>query len=253
MARIQTHSGDGGSVRFLTPIRGEWWSGARYTLAIIIINFAIWLVLAILEKVDGSIHGSLTYYLAISPETTFQKFYIWTLVTYAFMHFTFLHVFYNMLFIFFFAPQIERDFGSRKFLIFYGIAATGAALISILAKTQIGLMVPTIGASGVVMAILVAYGMSYPNQTVYVFGMFPVKVKALIIVVVLMQLALAFQDGVRSNTDYWAHLGGLATGFIYMKMPQVKRRGGPRGPSNGKIRTWRGDESGEERSYYLEL
>ncbi|MFH1515794.1 MAG: rhomboid family intramembrane serine protease, partial [bacterium] len=239
MARIQTNCGDGGSVRFLTPIRGEWWAGARFTLAIIIINLVIWLLLAILEKVNGSVHASLTQYLAISPDTTFQQMYLWTLVTYAFVHFSFLHVFYNMLFIFFFAPQIERDFGSRKFLIFYCISAIGAALISILAKTHYGIAVPTIGASGVVMAVLVAYGMSYPNQTVYVFGMFPVKVKALIIVVVLIQMALAFQDGPRSCTDYWAHLGGLATGFIYMKMPQVGRRGGPGGPSGKKIRNWR--------------
>lgn len=254
MARIQTPYGAGGGrMMFLTPFQGSWWSGARFTLGIIIANFAIWLLLVIGSKISDSLLGNVAYYFAISPETTFQKLYIWTLITYAFVHFNLMHVAGNMIFVFFFGPQLERDFGSKKFLAFYLICAVGAGLISILAKTFSPYILPTIGASGAMMGILVAYGVSYPQQVVYFWGMFPIKIWTLMIAIILIQLGFAIQNGHNSCTDYFAHIGGLATAFIYMKLPARSRRNPPRPPSKGKRKNWRGEESDEERSYYLEL
>ena len=125
----------GGNIRFLTPIHGEWWSGARLTFLIIIINFAIWLAITIASKFNPGIYKIAGEYLAISPTTTFGKLYLWTIVTHAFTHFDFMHCFFNMLFLFFFSPQIERDFGPRKFLFYYFLTAFGAALVSIIFKS----------------------------------------------------------------------------------------------------------------------
>jgi membrane associated rhomboid family serine protease len=251
MARITQYGGGGGRMRFLTPIQSDWWSGARLSLGIIIANCAIWFLLVIGGKFNGTLHHTITDLFAISPEATFQKLYFWSLITYAFLHFSFWHLFYNMLFILFFSPQIERDLGPRKFVIFYLVCAIGAALASLLAKTIGGIDVPTIGASGAVMGILIAYGLSYPYQTIYFWGMFPIKIWTLILVIIVIQLAMAIQDGLNSCTDYWAHLGGLATGFIYMKLPGPSSRG--KKPPPKKPKNWRGEETNGERSYYLEL
>ncbi|MCD6218334.1 rhomboid family intramembrane serine protease [bacterium] len=252
MARITQYGGGGGGrMRFLTPIQVNWWSGARLSLGIIIANCAIWFLLVIGGKLNGNLHSTITYFFAISPETTFQKLYFWSLITYSFLHFGFWHLFYNMLFILFFSPQIERDLGPRKFAIFYLVCAIGAALVSLLAKTIGGIDVPTIGASGAVMGILIAYGLSYPYQTIYFWGIFPIKMWTLILVIIVIQLAMAIQDGLNSYTDYWAHLGGLMTGFIYMKLLTKSNRK-PKPPSK-RTRNWRGEETGEERSYYLEI
>ena len=158
-----------------------------------------------------------------------------------------------MLFILFFGPQLERDFGRNKYISFYVICTIGAALVSILAKTQGGIEIGTIGASGAVMGILVAYGFSYPHQTIYFWGMFPIKIWTLMLVIILIQLGLAIQDGLNSCTDYFAHIGGLLTAFIYMKLPVRSNRKPPGPPSKKQRPNWRGGEPDQERSYYLEL
>ncbi len=250
MARI-TQYGGGGGMRFLTPIQGDWWTGARLSLGIIILNCAIWFLLVIGGKFSDTLHSAIIHFFAIAPDTTFQKSYFWSLITYSFLHFSFMHLLLNMLFILFFSPQMERDLGPRKFVIFYLVCAIGAGLASILAKTIGGIDFPTVGASGAVMGILIAYGLSYPYQTVYVFGMFPIKIWTLVLVIIVIQIAMAIQDGLNSYTDYWAHLGGLATGFVYMKLPGPSNRG--KKPPPKKPKHWRGEKTNGERSYYLEL
>lgn len=204
---------------------------------------------------EGSVQnfaGILSPYVAISAEGTIQKFRLWTLITYMFVHYDFMHFFWNNLLVLFFAPQLERDFGSKKFITFYLICGLGAAIISILYKTIGNVTNPTVGASGAIMGILVAYGMSYPHQTVYVFGMFPVKMKTLMIVIILIQFAMVLQqlNQAGCTTDYFAHIGGLLTGYLYFKLPGI-RKGGP--GIRKKLTNWRGEDSDEERSYYLEV
>ena len=249
----------GTRIRYITPISGEWWYGAKYTLGIIILNLAIWLVLVIGSKIVPGLEAKVSTTFGISPSITFQNLYVWTFLTYAFVHFGFWHVFNNMLWIFFFGPQIERDFGPRQFLIFYLVCTFGAALLSIFYKEIANIPAPTIGASGAVMGILVAYGMSYPNQSVYLFGVFPLKVKYLVMGIVFIQFALVLQEGNSSGTDYTAHIGGLLTGFLYMKMPSTSfRRVRSRRPlSINQKKHWRGEgprdnDDDDDRTYYLE-
>ena len=238
-------------MRYITPFGGEWWWGARFSYLIISLNLALWLIFLIGSKIFGfQFLNNVKMYLAISPVGTFQKFYIWTLVTYAFVHFDLMHVFFNMLILMFFGPRVERDMGNRRFLIFYLVCAVGGALASILAKTVANVEHVTIGASGAVLGVLLAYGTMYPRERIYIWGILPVQAWSLVVFVAVLQFLMVFQSGTRGSTDYWAHIGGLAAGYIFISLP--KR---PRGTTPGsKVRSvnWRGEESGDERSYYLE-
>jgi len=239
-------------MRFISPFAGEWWWGARYSYLIIAANLALWLVFVICSSIFGPSFKTFAWaYLSISPTYTFQKLHLWTLITYAFVHFDLMHVFFNMLIMMFFGPRVERDMVNRRFLIFYFICAIGGALVSILAKTLSNNMEHvTIGASGAVLGVLLAYGVMYPHDRIFIWGIFPIRAWSLVIFVAALQFLMVFQYGMASGTDYWAHIGGLASAYIFIFL-----QGHPGKPSSRrrmKIANWRGEDSGEERSYYLE-
>ena len=239
------------NIRYISPFSGSWWRGTQYSMLIIYANLILWFVFFLSSNIRGIHLGEfVNRYLAISPAFTIQHFYFWTLVTYAFVHIDIWHVFFNMLLVLFFGPRIERDMGRRRFITFYFLCAIGGALVSILAKTLLNVPNPTIGASGAVLGVMVAYGMLYPRDRIYIWGILPVSAWTLVIGTVVLQFLFIIQSGAGSQTDYWAHIGGLATGFAYMYswFNSMHRGGGPR----IRIANWRGEESGDERSYYLE-
>jgi membrane associated rhomboid family serine protease len=144
----------------------------------------------------------------------FTSLAVWQFVTYLFLHGGFWHVFWNMFALWMFGSDLERHWGSRQFLKFYLVAGVGAGVLSvILAPTS---TVPTIGASGSIYGILLAYGMMFPNRLVYLYFLFPVKVKYFVAVLG----ALAFFSALGSpgsTVAHVAHLGGMIFGFLYLK------------------------------------
>jgi membrane associated rhomboid family serine protease len=160
------------------------------------------------------------YYLGLMPLG--HGFYPWQLVTYQFMHANFTHLLYNMFGLWMFGMEVEHVWGSRRFLGFYllcGVAAGISQLIlaplleptSVISVTGSG--IPTVGASGAVYAVLVAFAMMFPDRYIYLYFLLPVKAKYFIFgLIVLGVISIGDQSAVANL----AHLGGAAAGFVYL-------------------------------------
>lgn len=141
----------------------------------------------------------------------------WTLLTYAFVHVGIGHVLGNLLVLFFFGPPLEGRWGSRAFLRFYLVSAAGAALFSALFY----FWDPAnwiIGASGATFGLMMAFAMIWPDMEIHVWGIFPIKAKWLVGIMGFVQLLIA-ASGSSGGVAVLAHLGGMATAFLYLKSP----------------------------------
>nr|AIA15122.1 Rhomboid family [uncultured bacterium] len=141
----------------------------------------------------------------------------WTLITYMFAHGGFGHIFFNMLALFFFGPPLESRWGSNEFIKYYILCGLGGAALSFMfAHASI------IGASAAVYGVMLAFAMNWPDAPIYIWGIFPLPAKYLIASAVVISLFSAFGN-VQDGTAHFAHLGGFAAGFLYLKMD---RKGG---------------------------
>jgi membrane associated rhomboid family serine protease len=150
----------------------------------------------------------------------------WSPLTYMFVHGSFLHIFFNMLILFFFGPPLERAWGSREFLKFYLICGIGAALTSLLLVQIVG-MPTVVGASGALYGVMLAFALKWPNAPVLIWFVLPVKVKYLVGFMVFMDFwaTLNAGRGAGGGVATWAHLGGAATALIYLKYGnRIERR-----------------------------
>ncbi len=144
-----------------------------------------------------------------------QGFYPWQLVTYLFLHGGFFHIFFNLLALWFFGVELENLWGTRRFLIFYFICGIGAGISNVLLTPLFTTPLPTIGASGAIYGVLLAFGMLFPEVPVYVAFLFPIKAKY----VVAFFIAIELFNGVMNTSDgiaHFAHLGGAFVAFIYL-------------------------------------
>ncbi|MBV9772322.1 MAG: rhomboid family intramembrane serine protease [Gemmatimonadetes bacterium] len=185
---------------------------------LLIANTAVWVVDAVL----GLFHygGLVQWALAFVPAATLYR--PWTILTYMFVHGSFFHLLFNMLGLFFFGPQLEERWGSREFIKFYLIAGLGGALLSCLMPR-----VPIIGASAAVYGVMLAYAMYWPDNQVYIYGIFPVKVKWLVAAIVVISIFSALSPSGGGGVAHLAHLGGFATAFLYLKSPWAPSAWGP--------------------------
>lgn len=139
----------------------------------------------------------------------------WSALTYMFVHGSFFHLFANMLVLFFFGPPLERAWGERYFIRYYLIAGIGGALFSLLLIQLIG--TPTvIGASGAVFGLLLAFALKWPDAPIYLWFLLPVKAKYFVGFMAFFSL-YASLGGARDGVAHWTHLGGLVTGFVYLR------------------------------------
>lgn len=136
----------------------------------------------------------------------------WSAVTYMFLHGNFWHLFVNMLVLFFFGPPLENKWGSREFVKYYLICGLGGAALSFL-------FVPfwIVGASAATLGLMLAFALNWPNAPIYIMGIFPVKAKWLVGFFFVVNLSSAFGEGGGGGIAHFAHLGGVITGFIYLK------------------------------------
>lgn len=140
------------------------------------------------------------------------RFWPWQLVTYGFLHGGFGHLFFNMFALWMFGVQLENTWGSRRFLIYYFACVIGAGLIQLMVTW--GTPVPTVGASGGVFGILLAFGMMFPNQIIMlIFPPIPIKAKWLVIGYGAFTL-FAGVTGTQAGVAHFAHLGGMLFGFL---------------------------------------
>jgi membrane associated rhomboid family serine protease len=154
-------------------------------------------------------------------------FWVWQLVSYSFLHGDTWHLLFNMFALWMFGVQIENQWGSQRFGLFYFICVLGAALVHLLFVPEAQLLsttqgpvqaaIPTVGASGGVFGVLLAFGMMYPNQVIQLlFPPIPIKAKWFVLGIGLLQLYSAI-TGTQGGIAYFAHLGGMVVGFFLIQ------------------------------------
>jgi len=160
------------------------------------------------------------------PQVT-PDFEVWQLVTYSFLHDprSALHLMFNMLALYTFGRDVERLFGSRWYLQYYLASVVAAALSHLLVTTWMGgPPIPTVGASGGVYGLLLAYGIYFPRRTVILL-IPPIPMPARVFVVLFAALELYFGvTGTMSGVAHFAHLGGMLGGWLMIRSRRRRRR-----------------------------
>lgn len=208
------------------------------TKNLIIINVICFLVAQVFTSLNLNSMLGLHYFQA-------QNFQIWQFVTYMFMHDGWMHIFFNMFALWMFGGLIERTFGQQRYLAYYLVCGLGAALCQEVSQfVQVYAMIAeqgatlsdmfnlsagdrmalnaftTVGASGSIYGILLAFGMTYPEEKMFVFPVpFPIKAKWFVVGYAVIELWLAFSNA-RGATDgiaHVAHLGGMLFGYLLIR------------------------------------
>ena len=164
-----------------------------------------------------------TRYLGLTPQDVIEKYRVWQLATYMFLHArTPTHVLFNMLALWMFGVELERIWRTRFFVKYYLITGIGAGAISVLvsllpfAPTQSTYFGPPIvGASGALFGLFLAYAMYYPDRPILFFMLFPIPAKYFVMIVGAIAFLQAMQ--VNSGVAAVAHLGGLLVGYLYLQ------------------------------------
>jgi membrane associated rhomboid family serine protease len=141
----------------------------------------------------------------------------WQVVTYAFLHGSVTHLFFNMLGLWMFGSELERLWGQKRFIQFYGASVLTAAAAQLLVAALTDSVYPTVGASGGLFGLLLAFGMMFPNRTI--MPLFPpIPMKAKVFVAIYGGLELLFGvTGTMSGVAHFAHLGGMLGGFLMIR------------------------------------
>jgi membrane associated rhomboid family serine protease len=183
------------------------------------INTGVFLLVLLLEMFRIPLGVYLRDYFALTPIQVVQHGWLWQLITYGVIHFEFWHWFGNMLGLWMFGSQVEQAWGSRRFIELFSLGVVGAALTTVALSYPHILgnpLLPTIGASGGVFAILIAFGMLFGDNEIMMIP-FPFTIKAKYFVGILIVVTLAFAMGGGGNVAYVAHLGGLLFGYLYVR------------------------------------
>ncbi|MER3522920.1 MAG: hypothetical protein C4326_02340 [Ignavibacteria bacterium] len=218
--------------------------------ALLIGNTVVWLftdLLLLPFRIEGvPISSFITKYFALWPIGV--SFYPWQLLTYMFLHGGFGHLFFNMLALWMFGMELENLWGSKQFLIYYLTCGLGAAVTNLAVPFLLGGGAPTVGASGAVFGVLVAFGMLFPNRPIYIYFLLPIKAKFFVAAYIFLELFYGV-FGMASGVAHFAHLGGAAMGFAYTSLLMrgmtfvdvLKKWMGPPAPSSRRTRR-AGDE-----------
>ena len=191
------------------------------------INFILWFVFAVAFATRSAAGVSIFRWLSLAP-AVFLRGAIWQPVSYMFLHDPggLWHVVLNLFALWMFGGTLARDWGDRRFLHFYLICGAGAGLADVVARIMTGSAhVPTIGASGAVLAVVTAFAVTYPNTPILVSFILPVPAWVIAVGYAAINLLGAVQDfsrgGNPSGTAFTVHLAGMALGYYF-----VRRRAG---------------------------
>ena len=192
---------------------------------IIIINVLVMIMTALNENF---MYEKFALFYPTSP-----FFHWWQPLTHMFMHGGFWHLFFNMYTLYIFGSLLENIWGSKKFFLYYMVTGLGAAFLHELVmffqaesysaavaagdmyagmKLKMLMMTPTVGASGAVYGILLAFGMMFPNSTLYIYFAIPIKAKWFVLIYGVIELFSGFTSV--DNVAHFAHLGGMLFGLI---------------------------------------
>jgi membrane associated rhomboid family serine protease len=181
------------------------------TQALLIANVIVYF----LQQMNGSPVDEL---FALWPPGGFEsRFQPWQLITYSFLHASTMHIVFNMLGLYTFGADLERLFGSRFFALYYFASVLSAGVLHLVITSWMGgPPVPTVGASGGVYGLLLAYGLYFPHrQLMLIFPPIPMKARTFVIVFAVLELFFGV-TGTAQGIAHFAHLGGMLGGFLML-------------------------------------
>ena len=206
----------------------------RVTKALLIANAVVFLLQMVLG--DAAMAPLMLWPFGSGDTYSGAGFLPWQLLTYGFMHGSFAHLLFNMLALLMFGAPLAHTWGERRFLTFFLVCVLGAAVCQLAVgawtMSEGGAAYPTVGASGGVFGLLLAYGMLFPHQRVMLLiPPIPMKARTLVIVYGLAELMLGF-TGWQPGVAHFAHLGGMLFGWLLIRywrgQPPFGRRRPPR-------------------------
>ncbi|MDR1388449.1 MAG: rhomboid family intramembrane serine protease [Treponema sp.] len=155
-----------------------------------------------------------SYYLAMIPALVREGF-LWQFVTYMFAHGGFSHILFNMLGLYIFGFQVEREMGSYEFLLYYLATGIFAGIASFAVYVAMGTEAALLGASGALFAVELAFAAYFPDAVVYIFGIVPVRAPVLVLGYTALELFFSV-TGMRAGVAHMTHLFGFAAGWLYL-------------------------------------
>lgn len=182
--------------------------------ALILINVLVFGLQLLTGGPDASF---VTALFALWPPQT-GAFHVWQLLTYGFLHGGWAHLFFNMFAVYMFGSDIERLFGSRRYLIYYLLCVIGAAVMHLIVTSVAGgYPAPVLGASGGIFGLLLAFGMAFPRrQLMLIFPPIPMPAWLFVTLYGVFELVMGVTQ-TASGIAHFAHLGGMATGFVIIR------------------------------------
>ncbi len=212
--------GGGGRMQFFPPVI-KW---------LLIINTAVFLLGYLVQPYDLALNGvtyqgidDITRYAALWP-LGHPLFGVWQYFTYMFVHAGVMHIFFNMLILWMFGMELEQMWGSDRFLVYYLVCGVGAGVVHSLVSLAMGSGAPTVGASGAIMGVMVAFAMNFPDRIILVGFFFPLKAKYAILLLGAFDLYSGF--AATDNVAHFAHLGGALIGFLLLQFGGKMTLGG---------------------------
>lgn len=208
------------NIRFGGPV-------TEYVKILMIVNGAVF----ILQKIFNFFYpGAVESIFGLSHAGLFFEFKIWQLFTYMFLHGSLLHILFNLLALWMFGGELEQLWGKKLFLRYYFFTGIGAgifiAAMNFIVYSKFGYSPVTIGASGALYGILLAYGMTWPNREILLYFLFPIKVKYLVIAFGLIEFfgTISNVAGSGGTISHIGHIGGIISGFIFITYRKRKMR-----------------------------
>ena len=205
---------------------------------LIYLNISVYILTIILNLAGFN----LAYYLGLVPYLVLNDLYLWQLFTYLFLHGSFFHLLLNMLMLWMFGGELCKLWGERFFLKYYMITGIGAGLCVTLMSCIFpsNFYIPTVGASGAIFGLFLAYGIIFKDRYLYIFGLLPVKARKLVLIMGLIELVSLLSNR-NSSISHLAHLGGLLVGWFYLRLKDSHRK-----HLLNKYNKWKNDKQNSE-------
>jgi membrane associated rhomboid family serine protease len=231
------------SLSSLSP--GRLQNGVKWLL---IVNCAIFVISFYSRAAEA-----LLRHFALMPRAVVETGAIWQLFTYQFLHDSsgFGHILVNMLTLWMFGVTLEQTWGTRKFLQYYFLCAVGAGVCVVLGEYLLGNPWNiTIGASGAIYGLLLAFGVLFPDAMLLFFFLFPIKAKYYVMIVGLIAF-MSSTGAAGSGVSHLAHLGGMLFGLLYLKGRLANRRTDWIGTLQRRYQTWKFERNKRKFQVYM--
>jgi membrane associated rhomboid family serine protease len=191
----------------------------RMVKRLIIVTSAVFLLTYVPLQIFNSEFFAYPFvWFALRSYDVIHRFYLWELVTYLFLHGGWFHIIFNMFALWMFGSDLESLWGGRKFLFYYFLTGIGAGIMDVTLNAVFHPAIPsaTIGCSGAIYGLLLAYGMIFPDRPIYLYMIIPIKAKWFVVIMGAIEFVSSF-SGPGSGVSHVAHLGGMLFGYLYLR------------------------------------